>query len=92
MGLNLKDEETVALVSELARRLGRSKTATVRQLARDKLIELDSSSRLTVEVRRAQLEHFLETEIRPFVKPGPPITKEEIERLTGMDDMERQWS
>jgi hypothetical protein len=34
----------------------------------------------------------METTVWPKVKPGPPITKEEIERITGMDDTEREWS
>jgi hypothetical protein len=92
MGLNLKDEETVALVTEVAKRLGTSKTAAVRDLAREKIAELDAQQEGEAERRRRELWEFMETKIWPKVKQGPPITKEEIERITGMDDMEREWS
>ncbi len=42
MGLDLRDEDTVALVSEVAKRLGTTKTAAVRDLARAKIAELDA--------------------------------------------------
>lgn len=92
MGLNLKDEETVALVTEVAKRLGTTKTAAVRDLARAKIAELDAQHEGESERRRRELWEFMETKVWPKVKPGPPITKEEIERITGMDDMEREWS
>jgi hypothetical protein len=36
MGPSIKDDETVALVTELARQLGTTKTGAVRDLARQK--------------------------------------------------------
>ncbi len=89
MGLNLKDEHTVALVTEVASRLGMSKTATVRELARQRLEQLNAEDDAAVQRRVRELTKFMETEIWPHVPSGPPITKDEIERITGMDDMER---
>lgn len=87
MGLNLKDEETVALVSEVAKRTGTTKTAAVRELARKRLEELDAVDGDAAEQRYRKLLHLMETEIWPNLKPGPPITKEEIEEITGMNEM-----
>ena len=88
MGLNLKDERTVALVTEVASRLGISKTAAVRELARQRLEQLDAEDNAAVERRARELMTFLQNEVWPHVPPGPPRTKAEIERITGMDDME----
>jgi len=82
MGLNLKDEETVALVSEVATRLGTTKTAAVRDMARQRLAELKSEQ----ESRHDELINLLETEIWPRTA-GKSITKEEIEDLLGYNDM-----
>ncbi len=82
MGLNLKDEETTALVAEVAKRLGTTKTAAVRDMARQRLAELKSEQ----ESRHDELMHFLETEIWPRAA-GKSITKEEIEDLLGYTDM-----
>lgn len=87
VALNLKDEETVALVSELAKRLGRSKTAVVRDLAREKLAALDAENSDEVERRAQELWQFMEREIWPKVPPGPPMTKAEREELLGYNEM-----
>lgn len=87
VSLNLKDDETVALVTEVARRLGRTKTAAVRELAREKLAELDAEGDDEAERRYQALRGFVAREIRPLVKPGARITKDEIEQLLGYDEM-----
>lgn len=86
MGLNLKDEETVALVTEVAKRLGTTKTGAVRELARQKLSELKASESDDVEARHAKLMHVLETEIWPHAA-GKRISKQEIEQILGYDEM-----
>jgi len=85
MGLNLKDEETVALVAEVARRLGTTKTGAVRELARQKLIELDGELVGAAQERCAALLDFLETDVWPQTA-GTSITKPEIEALLGYDE------
>ncbi|MBM7471829.1 type II toxin-antitoxin system VapB family antitoxin [Subtercola frigoramans] len=82
MGLNLKDEETVSLVTEVATRLGLTKTGAVRQLAREKLAALD----LGRAQRHSQTIGFFEQQIWPRVA-GASITKSEIETELGFDEM-----
>ena len=86
MGLNLKDEETVALVAEVARRLGMTKTGAVRELARQKLVELDGDDISATTERYTSLLDFLETEIWPKTA-GTSISKTEMEQLLGYDEM-----
>ncbi len=89
MGLNLKDEHTVALVTEVAARLGVSKTAAVRELARQRLEQLDADESAAVAERLRELTDFMQTDVWPHVPSGQSLTKDDIERITGMDDMER---
>lgn len=86
MGLNLKDEETVALVSEVAKRTGKTKTATVRELARQKLAELDAVDEKAADSRAAENLRWLKEEVWPLTA-GKSISKEEIEEMLGYDDM-----
>lgn len=86
MGLNVKDEETVALVAEVARRLGTTKTGAVRELARQKLVELDGDDVSAASARYAALIGFLDTDFWPRTA-GTSISKAEIETLLGYDDM-----
>jgi hypothetical protein len=86
MGLNLKDDVTVALVAEVARRLGTTKTGAVRELARQKLAELDGTEAGEAQERSATLLSFLETEIWPQVA-GKSLSKGELEKLLGYDEM-----
>lgn len=86
MGLNLKDEETVALVTEVAKRLRSTKTAAVRQLAREKLAELDSTAGSAVRARGVANLRWLEEEVWPRTA-GKTITAREIEELLGYDEM-----
>lgn len=86
MGLNLKDEETVALVTEIARRTGRTKTATVRELAREKLAELDVKAADVAQARAADNLRWLQEEVWPRTA-GKSITKDEINELLGFNEM-----
>jgi hypothetical protein len=86
MGLNLKDEETVALVTEVARRTGRTKTATVRELAREKLAELDMKAADLAQARAADNLRWLQEEVWPHTA-GKSLTKDEINELLGFDEM-----
>jgi hypothetical protein len=87
MGLNLKDEETVALVSEVAKRLGTTKTAAVRQLARERLEQLDDASKADRDERLRQATEWLETNVWPRSAEVRHLTKEEEEELLGYNDM-----
>jgi hypothetical protein len=87
MSLNLKDEETVAMISELARRLGKTKTGLVRELARERLIELDRRADADAEARDEAVARWLTDEIWPHTKRSRPLTKSEEENLLGYNDM-----
>ena len=86
MGLNLKDEETVALVGEVAQRLGLTKTGAVRELARQRLAELDADADNEVRVRASDNLAWLAREVWPRTT-GASVSKEEIEHLLGYDEM-----
>ena len=87
MTLNLKDEETVALVSELAVRLGKTKTGVVRELARERLAALDRDVAAVVDERVAEFTELLEREIWPLTAGISAPSKEEQEKLLGYDEM-----
>jgi hypothetical protein len=87
MSLNLKDEETVALVSELARRLGKTKTGAVREVVRERLRELDRESSAESDVRAATFTKWLERDVWPHTRSAKPLTKKEQEKLLGFDEM-----
>lgn len=86
MGLNLKDPETVALVTEVATRLGLSKTGAVRELARQRLAELDARSDAAAEQRASENLRWLEEQVWPTLA-GVRIDDREIEELAGYDEM-----
>ncbi len=90
VSLNLKDEETVALVTEVAKRLGMTKTGVVRELARQRLAQLDASEQSDVELRVADDLRWLEANIWPHAVGGPSLGKKEIEDITGMTEMHQQ--
>ncbi len=69
MSLNLKDEETAVLVTEVAKRLGTTGTAAVRVLARAKIAELDADADAEVERRYRELRRFVEKKVWPKLKP-----------------------
>lgn len=87
MGLNIKDDETVALVAEVARQLGTTKTGAVRDMARQKLAELDVHRENDVKARIAETTAWLEEHIWPHTAELGMPTKEEIEEITGMSEM-----
>jgi hypothetical protein len=87
MSLNLKDEETVALVSELAKRLGKTKTGAVREVVRDRLDELDRESESDADARAAEFTSWLERDIWPHMRSLKPLTKHEEETSLGYDEM-----
>jgi antitoxin VapB len=57
MSLNIKNEQTVALVRELARRTGLSQTSAVEEAVRAKLAELEGSR--SRDARRAKVNKLL---------------------------------
>ena len=57
MGLNIKNERTVALVRELARRTGLSQTSAVEEAVRAKLAEFEVSR--GGPARRARIDNLL---------------------------------
>ena len=87
MGLNIKDEETVALVTELARRLGTSKTGAVRALAQQRLAELDVQREDEVQARVAETTAWLEEHIWPYTRTLRPMTREEEDELLGHNEL-----
>lgn len=86
MGLNLKDEETVALVTEVAQRLGTTKTGAVRELARQKISELDSETDAQTRARIAENLRWLAEEVWPDTA-GTRLSEEELDELLGYDEM-----
>lgn len=57
MSLNIKNEQTVALVRDLARRTGLSQTSAVEEAVRAKLAELESGR--SRDARRAKVNKLL---------------------------------
>jgi antitoxin VapB len=86
MAMNIKDPEAERLVAEVAARTGHSKTATIRELAREKLVGLEAGDEADQDAERFM--RFLRTEIWPQVPPEergrPPMTKAEREDLLGI--------
>ena len=87
MSLNLKDEETVALVTELAKRLGKTKTGAVREVVRDRLNELDRETQSEVDARVQEFTSWLERDIWPHTRTQKALSKREEEELLGYDEM-----
>jgi hypothetical protein len=87
--LNLKDDETVALVSEVARRLGMTKTGAVRELARQRLAELDRSDTAVADDRERSAFDWLEREVWPRTVGTKPMSQLEQDKLLGFDDAAR---
>ena len=89
MHLNLKDDETVALVSEVARRLGMTKTGAVRELARQRLAELDRCDTTAIEDRERSAIEWLEREVWPATTGLRPLSQDEQDELLGFDEPSR---
>jgi antitoxin VapB len=87
MGLNIKDDETVALVTELARQLGTTKTGAIRELARQRLAELDAQRDDDLQAKIAETTAWLEENIWPKTRNLRPLTREEEDVLLGHDEM-----
>lgn len=60
MGLNIKNEDTTALVRELAQRIGLTQTAAVDEAVRSKLAELDRGPGHGRDARRANVQRLLD--------------------------------
>lgn len=87
VSLNIKDEEAVALLSEVARLLGVSKTAAVRALAQEKLDELNSVQAEQKTAELAKIFAWYEENVWPHTRDVEPMTKQEEEELLGYDEM-----
>lgn len=87
VSLNIKDEEAVALLSEVARLLGVSKTAAVRALAQEKLDELNSAQAQHDKKELAKIFSWYEKNIWPHTDGVKPMTKDEEEELLGYDEI-----
>lgn len=89
MALTIRDSETEALVAEVARLTGESKTATVRRAVRDARDRLAAADRDAATARAARVRRLLEEEIWPQVGADDtqvPLTKAEREAILGLDD------
>lgn len=87
VGLNIKDDETVALVTELARQLGTTKTGAIRELARQRLAELDAQRDDDLQAEIAETTAWLEENIWSKTRNLRPLTREEEDVLLGHDEM-----
>ncbi len=84
MALNIKDQQTEALASELARLTGDTKTGAVRTALEERRKRL--AQRAVEQDRGARIQRLLEDEIWPQVPPeviGKPLTREEREEILG---------
>lgn len=81
MALNIKDPATEEMATELADRLGISKTAAIRHALQSQLAltEARSLNRLDAAIR------VLETEIWPLTTGAAKITKADREEILGYD-------
>lgn len=88
MALNIKDQETEQLATEIAERTGDSKTGAVRQALREKRDRLDLESGRPRPRTTEDMTRFLETEIWPLIpeeeRGRPPMTKAEREEILGI--------
>jgi antitoxin VapB len=85
MALTIKDEETEALVAEIASLTGETKTEVVREAARERLERLQPRPRRR-QMTAAEMRHWLETEIWPLIpreRRGKTISKAEREEFLG---------
>jgi len=87
MGLNIKDDETVALVTEVARQLGTTKTGAVRELARQRLAELQTARAESIEARRVETTAWLQESVWPHTRRLRPLTPQEEDDLLGHDEI-----
>jgi antitoxin VapB len=86
MALNIKDEETEALVARIVSLTGETETEAVREAAREKLERLKSQPKPKRKMTAEETRHFMETEIWPLIPDkvrGKTITKAEREEILG---------
>ena len=87
MALNIKDQETERLATEIAERTGDSKTGAVRQALREKRDRLDLESGSRRPRTAEDMTRFLETEIWPLIPDRlldrEPMSKAEREEILG---------
>lgn len=87
MALNIKDEETEALVTKIVSLTGETETEAVRTAARERLERLRSGSKpRRKKMTEGEMQHWLETEIWPKVPKellGKGISKAEREEILG---------
>ncbi len=62
------------------------KTGAVRELARQRLTELEGADEVEIEERRARVVQWLEREVWPRTADLRPLSKEEEEDLLGYDE------
>lgn len=82
MALNIKDPEVDRLAADLAARHGHhNKTRAIRDALRAQLSLLEARA----DDRVSALLDVMRTEIWPLLPDQPPITKEERERILGVN-------
>lgn len=87
MGLNIKDAEAVALVAEVARRMGTTKTGAVRELAREKLAVLEAQHDDDLQTRIAATTAWLEQNVWPLTRNLRQLSQDEEDAILGHDEM-----
>jgi antitoxin VapB len=86
VALNIKDEETEALVARIALLTGETKTEAVRGAAQERLQSLGQDLPKRKETTAEEMQIWLETEIWPLVPKdvlGKSISKAEREEILG---------
>jgi antitoxin VapB len=89
MASNFADKETEKLAAEVAKLAGESEEEAVRQalLERRDRLQSESGGKRRRPRTKEEILHFMETEIWPLIparnRGGPPITKEEKEKILG---------
>ncbi len=87
MGLNIKDDEAVALIAEVARRMGITKTGAVRELAREKLAELEAQHDDDLQSRIAATTVWLEQNAWPLTRSLRSLSPDDEDALLGHDEI-----
>lgn len=85
MGLNIKNSEVERLAAEAAKKFGETKTEAIRVALKERIER--NPERPTPEEKLRRLNHFLETEVWPYIKPeyrGKGVSKGEAEEICGI--------
>ncbi len=86
MGLNIKNREVEALIDEVARLTGESKTEAVRVAMLERRAKLKPASQEEAERRAAEFRAWWEESIKPHLDPkyiGKSMSKAEREEILG---------